>query len=439
LNHSSEMHQEPRYHRLSLFDFIDTEIINEVLGHVVDVGQIPVFVQEPMDRETFFCAKSPPKPDFCIAMEADPEHKKLCRKFFNESVHKSATYGRPLVSTCPYGLSFAFGPLILKRGVCTAALVAGYSRTQDASFCKEAVGDGVDDLERLECLYDKLPEVSSNKMLALADFLVAIASFLMKLIPLREGNYEDFLHSDMAVARNLIHEFLLDENAPGQVAAKIELEGNEEARLIKAVARGQRNVAEVRLRDILDKLLVVYEDDAMALKGHIMELAVLLSRAPLFQVTSSDGEPFSLNQLPAVNPPSGKNFLVLKHWVLTVLHQSVDMIERKQNSDIKAQVVREVITYINANLDKTLRLDHLANAVSFSGQHLSRLFLEEMGMTVSTYVTLVRIEEAKRLLRSSSLTVSQIADRLNYYDSTYFAKVFKKHTGLSPISYKKNS
>ena len=240
----------------------------------------------------------------------------------------------------------------------------------------------------------------------------------------------------MSVARNLIHDFYQVKGDVNELTPPIKFDNNEEAALIQAVSLGQRNVAEVRLRDILDKLLVVYTDETMALKGHIMELAVLISRAPLFQVSYSEGEAFSLNHLPAVNPPKTTNYLILKHWVLTVLHQSLDIIERKQNYDVKAKVIREVISYINSNLHKSLRVDDIAIAVSFSAQHLSRIFREEMGMTISEYITQARIEEAKLMLRTTSFNISQIAERLNYYDSTYFSKVFRKYTGLSPLAYK---
>ena len=433
-------HQNPKYHRLSLFDFIEEETIDGLLNQVVKVGQIPVFIQEPMGRKTYFASKSPRKPAFCWHFESQEVHRKECKKFLAESVHRSATYGRPFVGTCPYGLSFAFGPLILKRGVCTAALVAGYVRVQDKPFQEKSASsdkeESTSDQAEAERLFKEIPVVESIQMHALADFLCVISAYLMKLVPLRERNFNDFLNSDMAAARNLIHDFYQQKSENKKSIPVLKLEGNEEGKLIQAVARGQRNVAEVRLRDILDKLLVVYKDNHIAIKGHIMELAVLISRAPLLCASYNEGETFSLNHLPAVNPPKGNDYLILKHWVLNVLHQSLDIIERKHNCDIKAMVVREVISYINSNLDKILRLEDVATAVSFSAQHLSRMFIEEIGMSINNYIVQARIEESKRLLRTTQLTIVQIAERLNYYDSSYFSKAFKKNTGLSPLAYR---
>jgi len=151
------------------------------------------------------------------------------------------------------------------------------------------------------------------------------------------------------------------------------------------------------------------------------------------------GDSFSLNHIPALNPPKSGNALVLKKWVINVLHQSIDILERKQDFDVKARIIREAMVYINANLNTPLKMEEIAEVVSFSPQHLTRMFKEELGMTLSDYITQVRIEEAKRLLRISDFSITEISDHLNFYDSTYFTKVFKKETGITPTAFRRVS
>ncbi len=276
-------------------------------------------------------------------------------------------------------------------------------------------------------------------MQAIADFLCTTSNFLMKYSPLQSGNYEDFLNSDMAVARNLIHDYYANtKNQPLIETAPYDY-SQDEFSLIQAVALGQRSAAEIKLRDILDKLIVMYENKPIAFKGHIMELAVLISRAPLFQANYAMGDSFSLNHIPSLNPPKSGNSLVMKKWVLNVLHQSIDILERKQDFDVKARIIREAMIYINANLHTALKTEEIAEVVSFSPQHLSRMFKEELGMTLSDYITQVRVEEAKRLLRISDFSITEISDHLNFYDSAYFAKVFKKETGITPTKFRRDS
>ena len=69
---------------------------------------------------------------------------------------------------------------------------------------------------------------------------------------------------------------------------------------------------------------------------------------------------------------------------------------------------------------------------------LSLLKFEEMGKTPVAYITELRMERAKNLLsQEPPLTVEQIAELCGFSDSFYFSKTFKKHTGLSPLGYRK--
>jgi two-component system response regulator YesN len=433
---------KPTYHKFSLFDFIAQETVDRFLNMVVEVSGLPVFVEQPMAREDVFASASPEVPGICRLGMADAAHCTGCKKFLATGVHQSVIYGRPYVGRCPLGLSFAFGPLILKRGACTAALVAGFARCDDWKPGEteefERLTGGLSP-EEAEALRAAIPQVAPIKMQAIADFLCTTSHFLMKYSPLQSGNYEDFLNSDMAVARNLIHDYYANQKKQPLIEKAPYDYSNDEFALIQAVALGQRGAAEIQLRDILDKLMVMYGGKPMALKGHIMELAVLISRAPLFHAKYAMGDSFSLNHIPALNPPKSGDSLVLKKWVLNVLHQSIDILERKQDFDVKARIIREAMVYINANLNTALKTEEIAEVVSFSPQHLSRIFKEELGMTLSDYITQVRVEEAKRLLRISDFSVTEISDQLNFYDSTYFAKVFKKETGMTPTEFKRVS
>ena len=57
-------------------------------------------------------------------------------------------------------------------------------------------------------------------------------------------------------------------------------------------------------------------------------------------------------------------------------------------------------------------------------------------MSISEYITKARVEEAKQLLRISTMSITEIAEKLSYWDATYFSKVFRKATGVTPSEYK---
>ena len=66
---------------------------------------------------------------------------------------------------------------------------------------------------------------------------------------------------------------------------------------------------------------------------------------------------------------------------------------------------------------------------------ISKLFKNSMNMNLREYINQLRIEEAKRLLLSTSMSVSEIASNVGYYNISYFSTVFRKLCGVSPIEW----
>lgn len=101
------------------------------------------------------------------------------------------------------------------------------------------------------------------------------------------------------------------------------------------------------------------------------------------------------------------------------------------------QILMEVISYIKQNYKHELRLTEVATMVHLNPQYFSRLFKKELGTTFTDYVTKLRIEKAKTLLKESNLPIYRIAVDLGFSDAAYFSKVFLKYEKESPLEFKK--
>lgn len=95
--------------------------------------------------------------------------------------------------------------------------------------------------------------------------------------------------------------------------------------------------------------------------------------------------------------------------------------------------------YIFNHLYEELPLSRLAEYTGLNASYLSQLFKKETGTAISDYIQQQRIEEAKRLMELPGITLSDIATRLHFNDQSYFTKVFKKYTGLTPRQYRQQS
>ena len=68
--------------------------------------------------------------------------------------------------------------------------------------------------------------------------------------------------------------------------------------------------------------------------------------------------------------------------------------------------------------------------------YLCSLFAQQTGMTISQYVTNIKVEEAKRIMDITPKTIAEIAAYLGYSSQSHFQRVFKKHTGMTPGEYR---
>lgn len=99
----------------------------------------------------------------------------------------------------------------------------------------------------------------------------------------------------------------------------------------------------------------------------------------------------------------------------------------------------ETIAYIKENYSDSIKITELAKQLSVSPEHLSRIFKRDTGLGISEYLSTVRLQKSQLLLRSTDLSVSEIAERCGFYDSNYFSKKFKESYGISPLRFRKYS
>ncbi len=92
--------------------------------------------------------------------------------------------------------------------------------------------------------------------------------------------------------------------------------------------------------------------------------------------------------------------------------------------------------HIFNHLNERITISQLAEITSLNPNYLSNLFKKEVGISISQFILKTKIEEAQNLLTYSHYTLAEISTLLNFYDQSYFAKVFKTYTGCTPKQFK---
>ena len=116
-----------------------------------------------------------------------------------------------------------------------------------------------------------------------------------------------------------------------------------------------------------------------------------------------------------------------------------DFITRVQEMNATPEKSREILIaedYIRSNLTRPLSIEEVARHVGYTDYYLSRKFARETGLKFADYVNRERVLYAKSLLRSGSMQIQAISDLLQFSSLSYFGRVFRKFTGLTPKEYR---
>jgi two-component system, response regulator YesN len=111
-----------------------------------------------------------------------------------------------------------------------------------------------------------------------------------------------------------------------------------------------------------------------------------------------------------------------------------------QTSGQHRRVIRQAKDYIDKHfMESNLSLYEVASQVNLSSSHFSMVFSQETCQTFKEYLTTTRINKAKELLRTTSLSSNDISYQVGFNDPHYFSYVFKKNTGFSPTDFRSQS
>ena len=102
------------------------------------------------------------------------------------------------------------------------------------------------------------------------------------------------------------------------------------------------------------------------------------------------------------------------------------------------QTIAGIIRYLQEHLAKEVSLSVPAGVFHLNPQYIRQLFKSEIGVNFLTYLTNIRIENAKKLLLSTSLSIAEVAEQSGYGDYRVFTKVFKKTEGVTPSQYRRD-
>lgn len=193
---------------------------------------------------------------------------------------------------------------------------------------------------------------------------------------------------------------------------------------------------------VFDMLPFVYEAKASHFDKELFQR--LLELHPGRTILKSDPKTYdnradllSFNQK---YPPTNEHHLIETQGILLQLVSRFirpttafgNASEKHRHSDIGF-----VLRFIHTHLDKKLTVEQLAGLQGLNCDYFSRQFQKVLGVRPLDYIINKRLERAKLLITTSSLSLQEIADRVGVFDIYYFSKLFKSRFGIAPSQYRK--
>ena len=119
---------------------------------------------------------------------------------------------------------------------------------------------------------------------------------------------------------------------------------------------------------------------------------------------------------------------------ISLFRQQVETEPQQQEE----RTITGLTRYLQAHLAEEVSLSVLAEEFHLSSQYISQLFKSEIGVNFLAYLTNIRMERAKKLLLTTSLSIAEVAQQSGYGDYRVFTKVFRKSEGITPSQYRQD-
>ena len=121
---------------------------------------------------------------------------------------------------------------------------------------------------------------------------------------------------------------------------------------------------------------------------------------------------------------------------ISLFERRMSTVEEPQKQE--ERTINGITRYLQEHLSEEMSLSVLAEEFHLNSQYISQLFKSEIGVGFLAYLTNIRMEKAKKLLLSTSLSVAEVAEQSGYGDYRVFTKVFKKAEGITPSQFRRD-
>ena len=372
---------------------------------------------------------------FCKLVRALERKKGVnrCASAYRRAGLQAVRYSEPYIFRCPAGLVEWVAP-ITYDGMHIGSVVCGQVlmwEPEDFFWVelKEKNREITDDIQPLIDAAKELQVVPTNKVQAASRLLAIIANTIMESVLNEIKRKNDLAYQErlLEMERDTRKELERKLNASSTTYLLDQARGLVKTLKAEDFDEAQR-VFMVLLADIINSTSNFSEayasifDVIVSVSHHAVDSGVDPDECMRVNMGFCNTDRFA-SHLEELGEAAKKTF-----------DQQLELI--KAHAKPRKRAVEAMRGYIKSHLNVNFTLADVANSVELSPYYASRIFREDQNMTIMEYAVQMRMDEACFLLANPNLRIDEIAAQLGYADSSYFARVFRKHVGMSPRQYR---
>lgn len=355
-----------------------------------------------------------------------------CALAHRYGLQEAERFGGKYIYYCHMGLTCFTSPVMGEHGA-VAQITAGpflMGDVQDYIACD--LNDIVQNApERLPGIMDEIKgmaQVEESRVNALSELLFMTVAFFENAAQTRRMlDNEQSVYIQGQISDYLFH--IKQSEAPSPYPFR------DEKRFLQALGKGDQKQAQALLNELLGYILFETGGNMSLIHNRVHELLVLSSRT----VIESGGDPVyvdGLLQKYRQNMPQMQTMEQLSLWLSRVIRALVtDQLsnQKARHSDL----IYRTIQYLQSNYSRKLTLDEVADHVHISPTYLSRVFKRETGASMVDFLNRIRIEKSKELLMDDKLRLIEVALQSGFESQSYFNRMFRQSSGMTPQQYRK--
>lgn len=410
-----------------LYTVVDKNTLEDMLNAFQGCIGIPIQV---LDEKGTILLSYGGITKFCLLFKKYLPFGDSCERLHTNASKKAIDLGETYIFSCHANLNHIVFPLMNKDALWGSVLVGPFIMDKPDSTL-------VSDIAKrynipIEALLDMFDELGSLKVIE-PEKVTHISKLLYYLFSNLINDSKLLLKSNQ---QKLLQQSRINEsiqNYKFSEKAKNLYPLEKEKELTTKVKTGDIKAAKAILNDLLGYVLFSEGSSLEVIKTRAIELTALLSRAAIEGGAATDTILRLNNQfLKNLNLTTDIDSLCLQlqEIVVSFTESMFNYIPTKNYEQIK-----KAMEYIASNFSYQITLEDVAKHVNLNPSYFSTIFKQSSGSSFKEYLNMVRVEESKRLLSNTDYSIIDIAIAVGFEDQSYFSKVFKKYTGLTPKQY----